>query len=524
MSSDVKTNAADPVYWDPYNVEIMTNPYPVFLRLREEAPIYYNEQHDFYALSRFDDVQKGLADRITYPSGRSGILELIKANVEFPAGTFIFNDPPVHTAYRNAVARLITPRRMNSLESMVRDLCARCLDPLVGGDGFDFIDDIGRQIPMQVIGMLLGIPEQDLQRVRAKGDDNLRTEAGKPMAYIEENFKGEGFEEYIDWRMSHPSDDIMTELLNAEYADGAGEKRPLTRDEVLTITNVIAGAGNETTNRLIGWCAKLLADHPDQRRLLIDDPALIPGAIEEVLRFEPPGPHVARYVARDTEYYGRKVPAGSAMMFLIGAANRDEQRFEDGERFNILREQKPHLTFGYGIHTCLGNVLARLEGRVVLEEILKRFPQWELDMDNASLSPTSTVRGWETLPAFVGTGRRSSPQPKANVDRVPTAPPLSVEGTWVVTIKSPTGPMATTLVLERKAGELAGTQSGEGVTSPISNARFENGEIFWTNQITKPMKLKLEFSGVVDAEGMTGKVRAGFMGSFPFTAVRGSAG
>jgi cytochrome P450 len=517
MSNSLNVSATGPVYWDPYNAEIMTNPYPIFRRLREEAPLYYNKEHDFYALSRFDDVQKALGNRDTYPSGRSGILELIKANVEFPPGTFIFNDPPVHAAYRNAVVRIITPRRMNSLESMVRALSAQCLDTLVGKDGFDFIEDVGGQIPMRVIGMLLGIPEEDFQSVRQKVDESMRTEAGKPMAYNVDNFKGGGFEEYIDWRMKNPSDDIMSELLSADYDDGAGSKRKLTRDEVLTITNVIAGAGNETTNRLIGWTAKLLAEHPDQRRMLVEDPSLIPDAIEEILRFEPPGPHIARYVARDVEYYGQTVPAGSAMMLLAGAANRDEQRFKDGETFNIRREQYSHLTFGYGPHTCIGNVLARLEGRVVLEEVLKRFPEWELDLDNANLSPTSTVRGWETLPVFIGSGRRSS-QPK--LKDAPAAAPTDVAGQWTITIKSPTGPMATTLILDRKEGTLVGSQSGEGATSPIDNAKFEKGQIFWTNQITKPMKLKLEFSGVVEGNTMTGKVKTGFMGSFSFSGMK----
>lgn len=515
------TDAGSPVYWDPYSPEIMTNPYPTFRRLREEAPIYYNEQHDFYAVSRFDDVQKGLADRDTFPSSRSGILELIKANVEFPAGTFIFNDPPVHAAYRNAVVRIITPRRMNSLESMVRALCAQCLDPLVGRDGFDFIDDIGGEIPMRVIGMLLGIPEQDFQAVRAKVDESMRTEAGKPMAYVEGNFKGEGFEDYIDWRMKNPSDDIMSELLHAEYNDGVGSQRKLTRDEVLTITNVIAGAGNETTNRLIGWTAKLLGEHPDQRRMLVEDPSLIPDAIEEVLRVEPPGPHIARYVARDVEYHGQKIAAGNAMMFLVGAANRDERRFKDGESFNIRREQFAHLTFGYGPHTCIGNVLARLEGRVVLEEVLKRFPEWELDMENASIQPTSTVRGWETLPVFIGSGCRPA-KPQVKVEAVPAAPSTaaSIAGQWTVTVKSPTGPMATTLVLECNDGKLTGTQSGEGSTTVIDQVRFDNGNLVWTNQITKPMKLKLEFSGVVEGSTMAGKVKTGFMGSFSFTGVK----
>ena len=162
-----------------------------------------------------------------------------------------------------------------------------------------------------------------------------------------------------------------------------------------------AGEGNETTNRLIGWAGKVLADHPDQRRELAADPDLIPGAVEELLRYEPPGTHIARYVTRDVEWHGRKVPAGNAMLLLVASANRDDRRYLDGDRFDIHREFRLGLTFGRGIHYCLGAALARLEGRIALEEILKRFPDWEVDIDAAKLSPTSTVRGWETLPVVI---------------------------------------------------------------------------------------------------------------------------
>jgi cytochrome P450 len=511
----------DAVYYDPYKVEIVKNPYPVYRRLREESPLYYNKEYDFYAVSRYDDVKQGLSNHQTFSSARGGILELIKANVEMPPGTFIFEDPPLHTVHRGVVARIFTPRRMNGLDVMVREFTARTLDALVGRDSFDVVADIGAQIPMRVIGMLLGIPEQDLQGVRERADARLHTESGAPMSYDEGFALAGGFEEYIDWRVKNPSDDVMTELLSVEFTDETGKQRRLTRDEILTFVNVLAGAGNETTNRLIGWTAKTLAEHPDQRRELVQDPALIPEAIEEVLRFEPIGTHVGRYVASDVQYYGQTVPQGSAILFLVGSANRDQRRFPDGDRFDIHRDRAPHVTFGSGIHTCPGNVLARLEGRIVLEELLKRFPEWEIDLDNAQLSSTSTVRGWETLPAYTGpaAARAAAQRSPAPVEVAP-ATEASVEGEWTVTIKGPTGPMATTLVLERVDGVLTGTQSGEGATTPINEAGFENGNIFWANQITKPMKLKLEFTGVVEGDSMNGKVKTGFMGSFPFTAVR----
>jgi cytochrome P450 len=389
------------VYYDPYDVGIWADPYPTFRRLRDEAPLYYNGAHDFFAVSRFADVERGLVDRETYISARGGILELIKADIEFPSGVLIFEDPPVHTVHRGLLSRVFTPRKMNALEPRVRDFCARSLDPLVGADGFDFVRDLGAQMPMRVIGMLLGIPEEDQEAIRDRSDANLRTDPGKPMTFpVDQVLSGEVFADYVDWRARHPADDLMTELIHAEFEDVDGTKRRLTRDEVLTYVNVVAGAGNETTTRLIGWTGKVLGDHPDQRRQLVEDRTLIPNAIEEMLRFEPPAPHVARYVARDVELHGQVVPQGSVMLFLVGAANRDDRRFPDGDRFDIHRPvgQRQHLTFGYGIHYCLGAALARLEGRIALDEVLQRFPEWEVDQDNARLASTTTVRGWETLP------------------------------------------------------------------------------------------------------------------------------
>jgi cytochrome P450 len=220
--------------------------------------------------------------------------------------------------------------------------------------------------------------------------------AGGPMA------TGEVFASYIDWRADHPSDDIMTELLTAEFADETGARRRLGREELLLYLTVIATAGSETTTRLIGWAGKVLAEHPDQRRELVANRTLLPATVEELLRFEPPAPHISRYVTRDVEFYGRTVPAGSALMLIVGAANRDHRRFDpDGDVFDVHREPKQHLGFGVGTHFCLGNALARLEGRIALDEIFDRFPEWDVDLTHAELSPTTTVRGWDSMPALI---------------------------------------------------------------------------------------------------------------------------
>jgi cytochrome P450 len=390
------------VYYDQYSVEINADPYPVYRQLREEAPIYYNETHDFFAVSRFDDVEKGLLDAQTYISGKGAILEIIKADIEIPPGVIIFEDPPTHTIHRRLLSRAFTPRRVAELEPKIREFCAHSLDPLVDSDGFDFIADFGAQMPMRVISMLLGIPESDQEAVRDHVDATLRTNEGEPMKVAPNFVTGAMFADYVDWRAEHPSDDIMTELLNVEFVDETGTQRKLTRTELLTYIEVLAGAGNETTTRLIGWTAKVLADHPEQRAELVKDPSLIQNAIEEILRFESPAPHVGRCIARDDlVVHDMRVPAGSVMLFLLGSANRDDRRFRGGDTFDIHRDEGRHLTFGNGIHLCMGSALARMEGRIALEELLVRIPEWDVDVSKARLSPTSTVRGWETLPAII---------------------------------------------------------------------------------------------------------------------------
>jgi cytochrome P450 len=387
------------VYYDPYDREIDADPYPVYARLREGAPLYYNDQYDFYAVSRFEDVQRGLVDRQIFSSARGSVLEFIKANIEIPPGIFIFEDPPLHDVHRGLLSRVFTPKKMLALEHKVREFCGSVLDPLVGAGRLDFVTDLGEQIPMRTIGMLLGVPESDQEEARNRANASLRTDPGKPMEVTADNLgQADFFTDYIDWRATHPSEDLMSELLFIEFEDENGTRRKLTRDEVLMYVSVVSGAGNETTNRLIGWMGKVLAEHPDQRRELVENRSLVANAVEELLRFEPPTPHVARYVAQDVELYDQTVPAGSAMICLTGSANRDADKYVDPDQFDIHRNIGQHLTFGYGIHFCLGAALARMEGRVTLDEVLTRFPEWEVDWENIRRAPTSTVRGWESLP------------------------------------------------------------------------------------------------------------------------------
>jgi cytochrome P450 len=390
------------VYYDPFDVDIDTDPYPTFRRLRNEAPLYFNEKHAFYALSRFDDIEEVERDWKTYSSGKGSVLEVIQSGIEIPPGIILFEDPPAHAAHRGLLSRVFTPKRMNAIEPEVRAFCAASLDPLVGSGGFDFIADLAAEMPMRTIGMLLGIPEQDQVEIRDRIDANMRLDdSGGPVDRGDGDLgalDGSGFASYIDWRAEHPSDDLMTDLLNAEFEDSTGTTRRLTRDEILNYVGLLAAAGNETTTRLIGWSGKVLAEHPDQRRELVEDRSLIPNAIEELLRYESPSPVQARSVTVDVEHYGQTVTAGSVMLVITASGNRDERHFPDPDRFDIHRTIDRHLAFGYGIHFCLGAALARLEGRVALDEVLQRFPTWEVDWENAVQAHTSTVRGWEKLP------------------------------------------------------------------------------------------------------------------------------
>jgi cytochrome P450 len=406
---DQGTSTVTEIYYDPYSFEIDADPHRVWRRMRDEAPLYRNDKYDFWALSRFGDVEAGLADWKSYSSARGSVLELIKSGAAIPPGTILFEDPPLHDAHRALLARVFTPRRIAAIEPQVRGYCARSLDPLVGSSGFDFVADLGSQMPMRVIGMLLGIPEEDQEALRDRIDAGLSLEGGEPhrpgdakALAAERNFLSGGrFPEYIEWRRKHPSDDLMTELLNARFVDDKGVERTLRDGELMSYIGLLAGAGNETTTRLIGWTGYLLDRFPDQRRLVAEDRSLVPNAIEEILRYEAPSPVQARYVTRDVELHGTRVAAGSALLLLNGSANRDERQFSEADRLDVRRKDTHHLSFGYGIHFCLGASLARLEARVALEEVLSRWTDWEVDHERAVMARTSTVRGWKSLPVRV---------------------------------------------------------------------------------------------------------------------------
>jgi cytochrome P450 len=504
------------VHWDPFNQDYYPDPYPVYKRMREEAPLYHNEEYGFYAVSRYDDVQRVFSDRETFSSARGDVYEHIKSNTPIPRGMFIAEDPPLHTVHRGVLTRVFTPKRMAALEPKVREYCARALDPLVEGGEFDFVEDLGQEMPMRVIGMMLGIPEQDLQVIRQKVDDSHYVEPGKPKDMTGVQFRDDNYGEYIAWREKNPSDDLMTELLNTEFVDELGVTRKLTHAEIMMFVTILAAAGNETTNRLIGWIGKVLAQHPDQRREVYENRALIPQTIEEILRFEPPGPCISRYVAKDAEFHGQTVPEGSIMIIIGAAASRDAAKFVDGESFNIHRERIPHFSFGFGFHNCLGNALARVEGRAALDEILNRFPEWDVDLDNAFLSPSSTTRGYKKLPAFTPYAKRGTRKPKVEAASVPIAVPDDAEK-WHLTMQTPTGPMDLTLYISRKDGAVSGRIDSKMASAALGDAKIEGDTLSWTMPTPK---MNVAFEVALAGDMMTGTAKLGMFGDVEVTGAR----
>ncbi len=389
------------VYYDPYDYAIDADPHPVWRRMRDELPVYRNEALDFYALSRFADVMAAsLADE-TFSSAFGTVLELM-SDSPGQSPMMIWQDRPEHTRLRKLVSRAFSPRRIAELEPRVRQICRADLDALVGRDGFDFVADFGARIPVMVISSLLGVPEEDQDSIREWTDALLHREPGEVDGGDRHQKMSERlwgyFARYVADRRKHPRDDMMTDLIRAEIELDDGSTRRLEDNELLAFIGLLSGAGNETVARLLGWAGVLLARFPEQRALLIRDRSLIPNGVEELLRYEAPSPVQARRLTKDIELHGQTLPRGARVLLLTGSAGRDEREYPDADRFDVTRRIERHVSLGYGVHFCLGASLARLEGRVALEEVLARFPEWTVDEAASEMVHTSTVRGWAKVP------------------------------------------------------------------------------------------------------------------------------
>jgi cytochrome P450 len=395
---------APDIYWDPFDVEIDAEPYPIWRRLRDEAPLYRNERFDFWALSRFEDVEAAHRDPRTFSSAHGTVLEIMSPE---PLGTglMIFLDPPEHTRLRALVSRAFTPRRIGSLEDRIRRLCTTLLDAQRGRSSFDYVKDFGARLPAMVIASLLGVPPSDRDEVRGMIDQVFHIEEGSGMindvSLSAQIWLREYLTNQLRERQVSPRDDMMTDLVRAEIVDDEGTTRHLGIEEAADFANLLISAGTETVARLLGWAAVVLAAHPDQRRQLVEDPSLVPNGVEELLRFEAPSPVQGRWTKSPVELHGGVVPAGSKVLLITGSAGRDERKYPEPDRFDVRRPFDHHVSFGYGIHFCLGAALARMEGRIALEETLARYPEWEVDHDRAVRLHTSTVRGWSAVPVLV---------------------------------------------------------------------------------------------------------------------------
>jgi cytochrome P450 len=388
------------LYWDPYDTELDSEPYGVWKRLRDAAPVYRNDTFDFWALSRCEDVEAAHRDPVTYSSSRGTVLELMTGGDLVQPGTMIFMDPPGHTLLRALVSRAFTRRRIGELESRIRALCAELLDPHVGRDGFDYFRDFGATLPSRVISSMLGVPDDEREEQRQNIEQIFHIEPGVGMINDISLSAQIALAEYLGSlvrrRRADPRDDMISALCQAEIEED-GQTRRLTLEETANFASLLFNAGTETVGRLLGNAAVVLAEHPDERNSLVRDPALIPNAVEELLRYEPPSPVQGRWTTREVTLHGVTVPADSRVLLLTGAAGRDERVFPDPDRFDVRRKIEHHVSLGIGIHFCLGAALARIEGRVALEETLRRFPAWDLDRAHVVRQHTSTVRGYSSV-------------------------------------------------------------------------------------------------------------------------------
>ena len=387
--------------YDPYSRPFQEDPYPLYRRFRDEEPCAYNPKMDFYALFRFEDVWQATLDWETYSSSLGPSLE----NRTLPGETFsiIGMDPPRHVRVRNLVSKGFTPRRIAALEPEIRRIAKRYLDP-VGGRGrrFDFQAALSNKLPMDVISALLGIPEEDRDRYRGWVERGLERdpESGLPPAEGIEGMRKAGalMRELLTARRRRPENDLMSLLAESSYEDVDGRTKRLSDDEAVAFMGLLAAAGAETTTKLLGNCVVYLARHPDQRRRLWSDPSLLPQAIEEVLRYDAPSQFQGRVALRDATVHGVRIPKGARVALVTGAACRDEREFADAERFDISRRPPRQIYFGYGNHVCIGKSLARLEARVVLEEIRERFPDYEVDESGLQRTYQAHVRGFKVVP------------------------------------------------------------------------------------------------------------------------------
>jgi cytochrome P450 len=395
----------DPVEYDPFSWEQDEDPYPVYRWMRDFAPAYYNERLDFYAFTRFQDNLDAFLDPTTYSSAWGTSLEFMDGP-KHDTGLMIFMDPPRHTGYRKLVSKAFTPRSIAALEEKIHKIAVGHLDPLVGRERFDAVADFTARLPMDVISELLGIPEADRRWVQESSNWILHREPGNPKP-VPEAYRAQAelfpyIGEQIAERRRQPREDLLTRLTQVELRDDEGDWQRLSDDDIRAFFMLLATAGNETVTKLLATAFDELAKHPDERRVLVDEPQRSANAVEETLRFDPPSQYQGRVTTRELELHGVRIPAEARVLLLNGASGRDERHFADPDRFDVKREIDLHLGFGYGRHVCLGMSLARLESRIGIAEFLARWPVYQVPEDGVERMHSSNVRGFSKLEIVPG--------------------------------------------------------------------------------------------------------------------------
>ena len=386
--------------YDPFSYEIDEDPYPLYRWMRDHAPAYHNAERDFYAFTRFDDNLDALVDSENWSSTHGTSLELMDTPKP-DSGLIIFMDPPRHNRYRALVSKTFTPRQIAALEPEVQAIAEAYLDPLVGRERFDVVQDFTARLPMDVISAMLGIPPADRRFVQEGSNALLHRDPDDPRppeeAFEKQRAVMDYFREQVAERRVKPRDDMMTALTQVEVRNEDGTTTRLEDDDIQSFLILLATAGNETVTKLLATTFLELWRNPEQRQILVDEPAWIPNAVEETLRFDPPSQYQGRVALRDVERHGTTIPKGAKLLCINGASGRDERKFPDPDRFDVRREIDLHLGFGYGRHICLGASLARLESRIAIRELLRRFPSYEIPQNGWVRMHSSNVRGLSSL-------------------------------------------------------------------------------------------------------------------------------
>jgi cytochrome P450 len=384
--------------FNPYDREFANDPYPIYKRLRDEAPVYHCAPLNIWAISRYVDVLDAHRDFKTYSSAGGVTIE----GLEAASAMLIVKDPPQHIWHKALITKVFTPARMMALEPYVRSLVVSLLEQAAQKPEFDFVEEFALQVPLQVISELIGIPVEERAEIHRLTNKLLTREGDSTLQEFMAVMEASAaiYRRIIQERRARPRKDPISYLIETEVQDEQGVPRRLTDEEMVARFSELAAAGHETVAKAIPNGAMALQRFPAERQKLIDNPDLVPSAVEEILRFDPPSQLQGRTTTRDVTLHGMTIPAGSKTMLLTGAATRDERRFERPDVFDVSRESPvDSIYFGFGIHRCLGVHLARLELRVVFEELLKRYPRFEVDPARATRSVLSNVRGVRSLPA-----------------------------------------------------------------------------------------------------------------------------